>query len=116
MGFGHSESLQELLKQFGVQLNMSSAYHPQTDGQTEMVNQCLEYFLRSMLLDHPRKWTKWLPLAQWWYNSSFHRSIRTSPFQALYGYPPPSLPLGHPPRSQIEAVNTFLTDRHRTFT
>jgi transposase InsO family protein len=54
----------ELLKHFGVKLNMSSAYHPQTDGQTERVNQCLEHYLRSMLLDHPKKWTYWLPLAQ----------------------------------------------------
>jgi transposase InsO family protein len=81
-----SEFWQELLKLFGIQLNMSSAYYPQTDGQTERVNQCLEHYLRSMLLDHPKKWTKWLPLAPWWYNSTFHHSLRTSPFQTLFSY------------------------------
>jgi RNase H-like domain found in reverse transcriptase/Reverse transcriptase (RNA-dependent DNA polymerase)/Integrase zinc binding domain len=60
-------------------------------------------------------WTAWLPLTQWWYNSTYHRSLQTSPFQALFGYPPPQLPLGHPPRSQIEAIDS-LRDRHRTFT
>jgi hypothetical protein len=53
----------ELLKLLGVKLNMSTAYHPQSDGQTEGVNQCLENYLRGMLLDQQRKWTRWLPLA-----------------------------------------------------
>ena len=79
----------------GIKLNMSSAYHPQSDGQTERVNQCLENYLRSMLIAQPQRWTKRLSLAQWWYNSNFHSSLKTSPFQALYGYPPPQLSLGH---------------------
>jgi transposase InsO family protein len=72
----------------GITLNMSSSYHPQTDGQTERVNKYLKNYLRSMLLDKPKSWTSWLPLAQWWYNSNFHSSLKTTPFQALYGYPP----------------------------
>jgi Integrase core domain/Integrase zinc binding domain len=59
-----SKFWRELLKLFGIKLNMSSAYHPQTDGQTERVNQCVEQYLRSILLDQPKKWTHWLPLAQ----------------------------------------------------
>jgi Chromo (CHRromatin Organisation MOdifier) domain len=106
----------ELMKLLGVQLNMSSMYHPQIDGHTKHVNQCLETYLRIMLLDEPKRWTKWLPLAQWWYNSNFHRSIQTTYFQALYGFPPPQLSLGHPPRSNIEAVDSFLRDRHRIIT
>jgi transposase InsO family protein len=96
----------------GIQLNMSTAYYPKTNGQTERVNQCLKNYLRSMLFEHPKKWISWLPLAQWWYNSSFHSSLKISPFQALYGYPPPSNTLDHPPRSNIEAVNSLLKDRH----
>jgi transposase InsO family protein len=103
----------ELMKLLGITLNMSTAYHPQTDGQTERVNQCLENYLRSMLLDQPKNWTFWLPLAQWWYNSNFHSSIRTTPFQALYGYPPPQPALGHPPRSHVAAVDSLLHDRHK---
>jgi hypothetical protein len=79
----------ELMGLLGITLNMSSSYHPQTDGQTERVNKYLKNYLRSMLLDKPKSWTSWLPLAQWWYNSNFHSSLKTTPFQALYGYPPP---------------------------
>lgn len=86
---------QELMNLIGIKLNMSSAYHPQSDGQTERVNQCLENYLRSMLIAQPQRWTKWLSLAQWWYNSNFHSSLKTSLFQALYGDPPPQLSLGH---------------------
>jgi Chromo (CHRromatin Organisation MOdifier) domain len=100
-----SKFWQELLKLLGVKLNMSTAYHPQSDGQTEHVNQCLENYLRGML-----------PLAQWWYNTNFHRSIQMTPFQALYGYPPPQLPLGHPPKSSVEAVDSLLRTRHRQLT
>jgi hypothetical protein len=96
-------------------MNMSLAFHSQIDGQTERVNQFLGNYLRSMLIDQPQRWT-WLPLAQWWYNSCFHRSLKTSQFQALYGYPPPLSSLGHPPRSQIAAIDTLLRDQHHSLT
>jgi Integrase zinc binding domain/Integrase core domain len=106
----------ELMHLLGITLNMSTAYHPQTDGQIESVNQFVEHYLRSMLLAQPKACTKWLPLAQYWYNSNFHSSPQTTPFQALYGYPPPSLSLDHPPRSQIDTVDTLLRDRHTALT
>jgi hypothetical protein len=71
-----------------VNLKLSTAYHPQTDGQTERVNQCLEIFLRCAVQDSPTTWKSWLSLAELWYNSSFHTSIGCSPFKALYGYDP----------------------------
>jgi hypothetical protein len=37
----------------------------------------------------PKKWSSWLPLAEWWYNTNFHTSLETTPFEALYSYPPP---------------------------
>lgn len=60
----------ELFSLAGVQLQMSSAYHPQSDGQTEWVNQCMETFLRCFVNACPLKWLKWLPLAEYWYNTS----------------------------------------------
>lgn len=70
----------------GTQLLLSSAYHPQTDGQTERVNQCLEMFLRCAVHEDPKQWKHWLPQAEFWYNTTYHTSLGCSPFQALYGH------------------------------
>jgi hypothetical protein len=78
----------ELVKALGTKLNYSTAYHPQTDGQSERVNQCLEQYLRCAVQDNPRQWRKWLGLAEFWYNSSFHTALGCSPFKALYKLEP----------------------------
>uniref|UniRef100_A0A0A9AK86 Integrase catalytic domain-containing protein n=1 Tax=Arundo donax TaxID=35708 RepID=A0A0A9AK86_ARUDO len=83
-----SNMWQELFKALSVTLRFSSAYHPETDGQTERVNQCLENYLRCMAFASPRKWYHWLSLAKWWYNTSYHTSLNMTHFQALYGFPP----------------------------
>ena len=68
---------------------MSSTYHPQTDGKTEVVNKCLETYLHSFITDKQNKWLQWLNLVEWWYNSTYHTSTKMTPFQALYSYEPP---------------------------
>jgi hypothetical protein len=55
----------EKSKALGTKLDMSTANHPQTDGQTEQVNQCLELFLRSFIFNRPQKWCGCLSLAEW---------------------------------------------------
>lgn len=80
---------QALFKSMQISLHMSSSYHPETDGQTERVNQCLENYLRCMCFSTPKRWYYWLSLAEWWYNTSYHTSLNMTPFQALYGFPPP---------------------------
>lgn len=80
---------QGIFKNLAVDLHLSSAYHPQTDGQTERVNQCLENYLRCMCFNSPRRWIHWISLAEWWYNTSYHTSLLMTPFQALYGFSPP---------------------------
>ena len=82
---------------YKVNLQLSTTYHPQTDGQSERVNQCLEMYLRCAVQDSPKSWKSWLSLAELWYNSSLHSALGCSPFKALYGYEPnigavPSLP------------------------
>lgn len=69
-----------------TKLLLSSSYHPQTDGQIEHVNQCLDMYVHCAVHHSPRKWKSWLPLAEIWYNSTFHTSLGCSPFKALYGY------------------------------
>jgi hypothetical protein len=68
----------------GTHLNFSSAYHPQTDGQTERTNQILEDMLRACALQDQSGWDKRLPYAEFSYNNSYQASLM-SPFQALYG-------------------------------
>jgi len=76
-----------LLQAMGTQLNFSTAYHPETDGQTERVNQVLEDMLRMYVMDHQSQWEKYLPLVEFAYNNSYHSSIQAAPFEILYGRP-----------------------------
>jgi len=73
----------DLFKLTDTQLLMSSSYHPQTDGQTERLNQCLEGFLRRSVHSCPKQWAKWLPLAEFWYNTSYHSALGRSPFDPM---------------------------------
>lgn len=75
-----SQLWHELFCLLGVELRMSSAYHPQSDGQTERVNQCMETFLRCFANAAPSKWFEWLHLAEFWYNTTWHSSLQQSPF------------------------------------
>lgn len=81
----------ELFKLTDTQLLMSSAYHPQTDGQIERLNQCLEGFLRCTVHSCPRQWSKWLSVAEFWYNTAHHSALGRSPFEVLYGQKPRQL-------------------------
>jgi hypothetical protein len=95
----------ELFKLYRVNLQLSTSYHPQSDGQTERVNQCLEMYLRCSVQDSPTTWKAWLSLAELWYNSSYHTALGCSPFKALYGYEPNIgvVPLVPPDTSPIVA-------------
>ena len=74
-----------MFQSLGTLLNLILAYHPKTDGETKRVNQVIEDMLRSYCNQQPRLWLKYLPLVEFAYNSSFHRSLGMSPFKALYG-------------------------------
>ncbi|GAA0183774.1 hypothetical protein LIER_31128 [Lithospermum erythrorhizon] len=82
---------QSLFRKLGTKLHFSTSYHTQSDGQIERVNQCLETYLRCTCSDRPKDWCNWLALAEFWYNTNYHSSIKMSPFEALKGYRAPQL-------------------------
>jgi hypothetical protein len=67
---------------------MSTAFHPQTDGQTEILNRILENYLRAYTSLEQMNWAKLLPAAEFAYNNSRNSTTKISPFKALYGYDP----------------------------
>lgn len=96
----------------GTELRLSTSYHPQTDGQTKRLNQCLETYSRCFVHACPSKWNNWLSLAKYWYNISHHSALGQSPFEVLYGYVPRHFGLSSddatPDNSEL---NSWLSDR-----
>ncbi|GKA51239.1 putative reverse transcriptase domain-containing protein [Tanacetum coccineum] len=80
-----SHFLRSLHKALGTRLDMSTTYHPQTDGQSERTIQTLEDMLRACVLDFGKSWDRHLPLVEFSYNNSYHTNIKAAPFEALYG-------------------------------
>jgi transposase InsO family protein len=76
---------EQLQLSLGTKLIRSSAYRPQTDGQTERVNQILEDMLRVCIIHYGTSWDKCLTLAEFSYNNSYQTSLQMAPFKALYG-------------------------------
>jgi hypothetical protein len=74
----------KLPEALGTTLNFSSAYHPQTDGQTERVNQILEDMLRACVLTYGKDWEDNLPYTEFSYNNSYQSSLKMSPYEVLY--------------------------------
>ncbi|GKE63644.1 reverse transcriptase domain-containing protein [Tanacetum coccineum] len=72
-------------KALGTRLDMSTAYHPQTGGKSEMTIQTLENMLRACMINFGNGWDRHLPLIEFSYNNSYHTSIKAAPFEALYG-------------------------------
>ena len=74
-------------KTMGIQMTMSTSFHPQTDGQSKRTIQVLEHMLRACVLDHKGSWEEHLPLVEFAYNNSYQASIQIAPYEALYGMP-----------------------------
>jgi hypothetical protein len=107
---------QQVFKSLNVKLKLSTAYHPQSDGQSERVNQCLEAYLRCMVFQEPHKWAAWIPLAEWWYNTTYHTTLKVSPFQALYGYAPPMIGEVSIPGPMNTDAKDFLREKQEMLT
>ncbi|GJR51942.1 putative reverse transcriptase domain-containing protein [Tanacetum coccineum] len=74
-----------LQKALGTDVNLSTAYHPETDGQSERTIKTLEDMLRACVINFGISWDRHLPLVEFSYNNSYHASIKEAPFEALYG-------------------------------
>lgn len=96
-------------------LRRSTTYHPQSDGQTEVVNCCLETYPRCFSSKKPKEWSKWIHWAEYWYNTSFHSALGSTPFKALYGKDPPPLVRYKVGQSMVSAVDQLLADREEVF-
>jgi hypothetical protein len=106
-----SKFWKELFAQIGSELRMSSAYHPETDGQSERVNQCLESYLRCFAHACPHRWSQFLSLAEFWYNTSPHSALQTSPFVALYGHEPRHWGIEAISTCQVPSLKEWLEER-----
>ena len=90
---------------------MSTTYHPQTDGQTKVVNKSLEHYLRSFFANRPSEWCDWLYLVEFWFNTNYHTATKLTPFEALYGIAPPRLLDYIPSTTQVAAIDSLLQSR-----
>lgn len=90
---------------------MSTTYHPQTDGQSEALNKCIEQYLQCFVADAPHRWVAMLPWAEYWYNTSFQSSAGMTPFQALYGRKAPTIARYILGSSTNDLVEACMVDR-----
>jgi transposase InsO family protein len=101
----------DLFQLAGVKQRLSTAFHPQTDGQSEVVNRIIVMYLWCVTGDRPRAWVDWLSWAEYCYNTSFQTALRATPFEVVYGRPPPPLLPLQPGAALTEAAESLLRDR-----
>ncbi|KAB2608149.1 hypothetical protein D8674_011317 [Pyrus ussuriensis x Pyrus communis] len=101
----------ELFRLQGSKLCMSSGYHPQSDGQTEVMNRCLETYLRCFVGGQPRKWVQWLPWAEWCFNTAYHTSSKYTPFEVVYGFSPPYIVPHEVGSTKVASVEQCMIER-----
>lgn len=107
---------QELFRLSGTHLRMSSAYHPQTEGQTEVLNHVIEQCLCSFVHKKPTTWGKFLSWVKWSYNTPRHSGSGASPYEITFGKKPITFPQHITGTSNVDVVNDLLTNRNAIFT
>jgi hypothetical protein len=90
---------------------MSTTFHPQTDSQSKVTNCILCVYLRCLAGDRHKSWLRWLPWAEYCYNTSYQSALKTTPFQVVYGRPPPPIISYTAGRAKVQALDRQLVDR-----
>jgi hypothetical protein len=93
-----------LMRLMGTKLLMSSAFHPQTDGQSKAANRVIVMYLRCFTGDRPWQWLRWLPWAEYIHNTAYQSSLRDTSFRVVYGRDPPTIRSYEPGETRVEAV------------
>jgi hypothetical protein len=106
-----SKFWRELMRLMGTNLHMTSAFHPQSDGQSESANRVITMYLRCLTGDRPRQWLQWLPWAEYLFNTGYQSSLRDTPFRIVYGHDPPSIWSYEPGDTRVAAVARTMEER-----
>ena len=94
----------ELMRLSGTKLQMTSAFYPQSDGQTDAANKIIVMYLRCLTGDRPRQWLRWLPWAEYIYNTAFQTALKNTPFRIVYGHDPSSIRSYEPGETRVAVV------------
>jgi hypothetical protein len=92
---------------------MTFAWHPETDGQTERVNKCLEGLLRCFVSSYQMNMADWIPLAEFWYNTTIHSMLGKTPFEVRYGHAPRHFGVDIVESCAILDLHQWLSERER---
>lgn len=106
-----SKFWQEFFRAVGTELKMSTAYHPATDGSSERLNQCVETYLRCFVHSCPKKWSDWISMTEYWYNTSPHSTLKKSPFVVLYSHEPRHWGIEPSGECSVSNLESWLAER-----
>jgi hypothetical protein len=101
----------ELMRLMGTKLYMTTAFHPQADGQSEVANRVVIMYMWCLTGDRPRQWLRWLPWAEYLFNTAYQTLLRDTPFRVVYGCDPPSIRSYEPGETRVAAVAKSMEER-----
>ena len=101
----------ELMRLVGTKPHMSTAFHPQSDGQSEAANRVIIMYLRCLTGDRPKQWLRWLLWAEFVFNTAYQSSLHNTPFRVVYGRDPPSVRSYEPGDSRVPAIAKTMEER-----